>query len=340
MPDNPTLRDSIARCYGISAMELRPLEGGHFSHVFEYSAQGQACILRITPPNADVNRLAMQAILEWLAFLAEHGGPVVRPLRSLSGSLIEVINSDEQEYLAVAFEKAPGVLAEGMSPGEWSDDLFQALGRTVGHCHRVAQNYMPARAELKRPEWDWGTNCFNPTEALVGADRLILEKRRQVLTHIQALPKERQSYGLAHLDLHFGNFFVDIPDQKIVLFDFDDCAYGWFIMDIAMLLFDVLVVYDGAERQDFGERFLLNLLRGYQKQMPIHRFWVCQLPHFLKLLEIGLYAMLYRDYDPGTADWWVSRFMPGRRERIEQGQPYVELDFEAVYARATSAGQP
>ena len=335
---DPTLLADISELYGVSPDALHPATGGHFSHVFEYSAHGQACILRITPPNTDVDRHAMQAILEWLAFLAEQGGPVVRPLRSLSGSLIEAVAFAEQTYLAVAFEKAPGVLAEGMSPGEWSDELIQALGCTVGHCHRLAQQYFPARPELKRPQWDSGTSCFNPKEALVDADRLILEKRTQVLNHIQALPKEVESYGLAHLDLHFGNFFVDIPHQKIVLFDFDDCAYGWYIMDLAMLLFDVLVVYDGADRREFGERFLLNLLRGYITQVQVSSFWISQLPHFLKLLEIGLYAMLYREYDTSTADWWVSRFMPGRRERIEQDLPYVELDFEVIFNRVLSFG--
>jgi Ser/Thr protein kinase RdoA (MazF antagonist) len=36
--------------------------------------------------------------------------------------------------------------------------------------------------------------------------------------------RSRNSYGLAHMDLHFGNFFVDMGQQRIQLFDFDDCA--------------------------------------------------------------------------------------------------------------------
>ena len=102
---------------------------------------------------------------------------------------------------------------------------------------------------------------------------------------------------LTHMDLHFGNFFVGIHSQRVTLFDFDDCAYGWYIMDIAMLLFDVLVVYDQPDHQQFGQRFLTNVLRGYIPSMPDSAFWVEQLPLFLKLLEISLFITLYRGDD-------------------------------------------
>lgn len=243
--------------------------------------------------------------------------------------------SEDQTYIVSVFEKAPGILAEGMLPTDWSDELFQSLGRAVGKCHRLAQGYVPARAEFRRPEWDDTGNCFNPRESLPDADPLILERRAWVLAHLQSLPKDGASYGLAHLDLHFGNFFIDRAQRRIFLFDFDDCAYGWYMMDIAMLLFDVLVVYADADRLSFGARFLEQVLCGYHTQMELSGFWVSQLPHFLKLLEIGVYAMLYQGYDPATADEWVRTFMRERRHRIEHELPYVDLDFAAVYSKVT-----
>jgi Ser/Thr protein kinase RdoA (MazF antagonist) len=320
---HPILIDLFAGLYGVSPSELQPVAGGHFSDVYEYHDGRQACILRITPPDPDIDSLSMQAVLEWLAFLSAHDGPAPHPVRSKSGKLIESIEHGGRVYLAGAFEKAPGVLAEGTSLADWSDALFRALGRALGCCHRVAQIYVPARAEFRRPAWDGAANCFNPRWALEDADCAILRKRVQVLPLIQALPKDRESYGLAHLDLHFGNFSVDAAQEQIVFLDWDDCAYGWYAMDVAMLLFDALVVYDGPERQQFAARFLENLLAGYRAQMPFRSFWVGQLPHFTKLLEIGVYLMLYRDCAPDTADGWEARFMPGRRDRIERDVPYV-----------------
>lgn len=138
------------------------------------------------------------------------------------------------------------------------------------------------------------------------------------------------------MDLHFGNFFVDTANQQITLFDFDDCAYGWYIMDIAMLLFDVLVVYASSDRLQFGERFLVNVLRGYYEQMPANRFWIRELPRFIKLVEIGVYLMLCKDYDPETTDEWAGKFMPGRRDRILNDVSYIDLDFDTIFDKAVA----
>jgi amicoumacin kinase len=325
--------DMIASRYGIASSELTALTGGHFASVYGFNSQGQDCILRITPQDQDVNLRSTRLILEWLVFLAEHGGPVGKPIRSLRGNLIEPVQQGDQTVLSTAFKKAPGVLAEEMQPEEWSDELFQSLGYAIGCCHRIACQYTPPE-EDRRPIWDQVVNCFNPLEDLQGVDAIILDKRRLILDWIARLPVTSECYGLAHLDLHFGNFFVDAASSKITLFDFDDCAYGWYLMDLAMLLFDGLVVYGGSARQRFGEHFLEHLLRGYVSQKSLEPFWVAQFPLFLKLLEIGVYIMLYRNYDPADSAGWAGKFMPGRKQLIEQDTPYVSLDFDQVFRKA------
>jgi len=51
---------------------------------------------------------------------------------------------------------------------------------------------------------------------------------------------------------------------------------------------------------------------------------------FLKLRELSLYAVIHAHMNPGEPDGWLSRkFMQGRRERIEQALPFVELDFSS-----------
>lgn len=330
MKIDASILETIAKLYKTTPHSLIPLPGGHFSFVYEYHINKCPYILRITPPNDDINLRSMQSALTWMAFLARHNGPVTRPIPSCNGKLIERIAKGHRVYLAVSFEKASGELAEGMALSNWNDELFQELGRTLGKTHRIAQTYIPPSSEFLRLNWDEPTNCFNPISALVDAESFILEKRDQILKSVGSLPREKGDYGLTHLDLHFGNFFVDLARKKITFFDFDDCGYGWYAMDIAMLLFDVLVVYGGSQPERFGERFLQNLLLGYRREKAFNSFWVKQLPNFLKLVEIGVYAMLYRTYDPASADEWVKKFMPGRKERIEQEIAYVNLNFDEI----------
>lgn len=327
---HPDLIPMIAGLYNTTPGQLKMVEGGHFSTVFEYKQEGKGRILRVTPPNPDIDLGAMRSILAWMDFLSTHDGPVPRLVRSQNGNPFEVIAFEGETYLASVFERAPGILAEGMALESWSDELFQALGKTLGRCHQIAGRYSPV-AQDQRPTWDRAVNCFNPIKDLEDADVIILDKRSAVMSKMEGLPKAAVNFGLAHMDLHFGNFFVDIDNKQFTLIDFDDCAYGWYMMDIAMLLFDVLVVYSGENRLKFGRRFLENILLGYYTHTPTDVFWIYQLPHFLKLVEIGVYLMLYRDYDPESTDEWVGKFMAGRRERILGEIPYVELDFEDVY---------
>jgi Ser/Thr protein kinase RdoA (MazF antagonist) len=325
--------NSIAARYGIAASELTALAGGHAAQVYSFNFRDRDYILRITPPNEEITLHSTRQILEWLAFLTDRAGPVSKPIRSLQGNLIEQVQSAGQLYLATAFEKAPGVLAERLQLEQWSDELFQSLGRAIGSCHRIACQYAPPE-EYRRPVWEQVGNCFNPLDDLDGVNPMLLEKRRLLLDAIAHLPVNPDCYGLAHLDLHFGNFFVDIPSAQITFFDFDDCAYGWYLMDLAMLLFDVLVVYGGSDREGFGERFLEHLLRGYLSQKSLDPACAVQFPLFLKLVELGLYIMLYRIDDPADLEEWGSKFMPGRRLRVEQDIPYVNLDYEKILGRA------
>ena len=206
------------------------------------------------------------------------------------------------------------------------------LQRTVGRMHALAKGYTPRAESLRRPEWDRGGNLFSPAKPLEGALAALGGKREAVLRQIARLPKGRDVFGLIHADLHFGNFFVDGESGPITFIDFDDCAYGWYVMDTAMLLFDSQVLYPGADKDGFAEHFLRCYLKGYLPENPLGGFWLRQLPHFLKLLEINVYAVVHRAYTAGSQDGWIGKFMPGRQARLENDVPYVGTDFERVAA--------
>ncbi|MCA9910906.1 MAG: phosphotransferase [Anaerolineae bacterium] len=302
------------------------MTGGHYAQVYEWHQAGQDFVLKIAPQADENDLLSMHAMLEWLAYLAAYNAPIVRPVYSQQRNLIETIQKDGRTYLISASEEISGVRAEVLPPKAWDAPLIQQLGRVLGHCHALAETYVPRIPAFVRPQWDQTTNCFNPIDALATAETFLLEKRAQVLHTIQSLPKDRDSHGLAHLDIHFANFIVDTEQGEIVLIDFDDCAYGWYVMDIAMLLFDVLVVYADQKRDVLRRRFLKALLDGYRQEKPLSAFWVNQLPAFLKLLEIGVFAMVAPGYDLATCqDKWVNTFMAGRERRIREDVPYLDL---------------
>jgi Ser/Thr protein kinase RdoA (MazF antagonist) len=113
---------------------------------------------------------------------------------------------------------------------------------------------------------------------------------------------------------------------RITLFDFDECAYSWFANDLAIVLF--YIVMDAADWPAFTREFLTHFLRGYRRASRLDTRWLLEFPHFLKLREIELYAVMHRDFDVSNIDnEWCARFMQGRKDRIEQDVPFIDFDF-------------
>lgn len=329
---NEMLKELAAKRFNIDPAALTPLTGGHSALVFGYSHAGQDRVLKLVPPDAGIKRADFEANLDWQAYLASTTGAAVQPLPAPSGRLVEVLPVDGQDWLAAVFARAGGVLAEHLTLADWDDTLFTALGQALGRCHAAVRAYGPA-AEY-RPEWYGLDSCFNPISSLPGADPEVLAQWEKHFQQAVGFERSSSTYGPTHMDLHFGNFFVDLQRQKITFFDFDDCARGWYVMDIAMLLFDVLVLYRGENRTVFGENFLRQLLRGYARSVPVRLAWAGQLPVLLKLVESGVYLMSYRHYDGLASDDWLGWFMPGRRQAILDDRHYVELNFEGLITEA------
>ncbi|RPI33313.1 MAG: hypothetical protein EHM70_06425, partial [Chloroflexota bacterium] len=187
------------------------------------------------------------------------------------------------------------------------------------------------------PQWDEVGNCFHPLNELGDSEAAIREKRETLLKQIDAFPKGCQEYGIIHGDLHSENFLVDTASQSITVIDFDDCCTGWFLMDIAMNLFDMVVVYPGEDKDAFAGRFMKSYLKGYLEEKALDEVWIEQLPHFLKLLEIGVYTQVYAfaaREEPGS---WVGKFIAGRKSRLENDVPYVNVNFAQIL-KTISAG--
>ena len=68
-------------------------------------------------------------------------------------------------------------------------------------------------------------------------------------------------------------------------------------------------------------------MRGYTAENDLDPAWQQEIPHFMKLREIDLYAIILRDYDSLEGDKWVEGYMDGRKERIVNGVPYLAMDF-------------
>jgi Ser/Thr protein kinase RdoA (MazF antagonist) len=90
-------------------------------------------------------------------------------------------------------------------------------------------------------------------------------------------------------------------------------------------------VYGQPDPRAFAQEFMCHFLQGYARENRIDAVWLKEIPYFLKLREIDLYAIIHRSFDVNNLDDpWVAGFMRGRKERIENDVPYLDLDFESL----------
>jgi Ser/Thr protein kinase RdoA (MazF antagonist) len=316
---NDTILQETMRRYGILREHIHLLDSFE-SFIYEFDQDTGSYILRIAH-NSRRNEALIQGEVDWINYLVKGGVSAAKAVLSKNGNLVEVVDDGQGgAFLATAFVKAQG----GAPWDLWSPKLYETYGNLIGRMHSLSKQYQPARSAWKRPAWD--DEMFEFVDRyLPESESTAKRKYKEVCAHVNSLPKGREEYGMTHQDPHGNNLFVDETGQ-ITLFDFDECAYNWFINDIAIVLF--YIVQDAEDWPAFTKEFMTNFLRGYVLACPLDPKWLKEIPHFLKIREIELYAVMHRDFDvTNIEDEWCARFMQGRKLKIEQDTPYIDLDF-------------
>ena len=343
---NDSILHEAMRRYRIAKYGVKALEAVE-NFVYEFERDGQGYILRIGH-SFRKSEAFIQGEVDWINYLARAGVSVARAVPSENEKLVEVIDDGQGgQFLVTAF-----VRAAGQPPWDagWTPERFEAYGRLLGKMHALAVDYQPIAA-WKRPEWDDASMKF--VDLYLPASEVIARQEYQsLLEHIYSLSKDKTSYGLIHQDAHQNNFFIDV-NGALTLFDFDDCAYSWFMNDIAIVLFYIsLDAYELGYPtvESFTKEFVTHFLKGYRQACTLDSTWLKEIPTFLKLRELELYAVVFRDFDikdiehwsvdsfklipnfdvNSGNDMWIANFMQHRKMRIEQGLPFIDFDFESL----------
>lgn len=315
---NDRIRREAGARFGVDGDEMEALDGFE-SFIYRYGPDISFRILRIAHSTRRSGKL-IQGEVDWIRCLAEHGIPVADAVPSPGGNLVEFIPDGQGgHFLATSFR---GIRGKAPWDFGWSRELFLQYGELIGKMHRLAKSYEPAAGS--RPSWN-SAELGGDIPGMIPADQEAVRKRFAELEDtIASFPRGNDSFELVHYDAHGGNMLIDARGI-INLFDFDDCCLSWYACDIAIVLF--YMVTNAPDPDGAAERFLVPFLTGYSRENRLDRKWLESLPLFLKLREINLYSVIHRSMDPDSLTGWCAAFMDGRRKRIEEGIPFLGIDF-------------
>jgi len=296
---------------------------GFENFVYAFSRDGREYILRIGHALRRSENL-VRGEVDWINYLSDGGVTVARATPSLAGNLIETLDDGQgSHFVTAAFARAYG-------EQPWfvrTPAFYRSYGRLLGKMHALTQHYQPPDPAWKRIEWD-DPLLQAAVWKLPDCEAGVKQRYRELLNHLNSLPKNPACYGLIHQDAHAANFLMD-EAGTLTLYDFDDCAYSWYANDIAIALF--YMVLEAPEGPPFAGEFMPHFLEGYREEYTIEERWLREIPHFLKQREIELYGVIYDAFGPDPVeDEWCLNYMRGRRERIEQAVPFGEVVSESA----------
>ena len=215
-------------------------------------------------------RTAVASELAWLDALARETTVSVQiPQHSLDGEMIVV---GKQTGMPASYPVTVLSWLDGqiLPQDRRSPHHFYRLGQLVAKLHDHAQHWTPG-FELDRPLYD-STSVLR-TDNIFGEEAVTykqlpedvqeyLQRLYEQLQEVeQRLGKSSNQFGLIHSDLSFGN--VLFTTDAVLPIDFDDCGFGYYLYDLAVIL------AGPWERPGFQQR-RDAFLQGYRE--------ICELP--------------------------------------------------------------
>ena len=245
-------------------------------------SDGRRFALRINRPGYQTPQ-AIRSELAWMASLHEGGVRTPRPVLGTDGDPLQTAATVTGEMrTAVMFEWIDGVPLSAVAEVE----PWERLGELMARLHTHARAWK--RPDwFTRPAWDaealvgddprWGPP--DPHHVFTAEDRAVLEaSRAEVQARLDAIGTDSDRFGLIHSDVGFENVLVG-GDGGVVIIDFDDSGYSWYMHDLAVPLYPHEASGGLGKRRD-------ALVKGYRGVRELGEESLFELPTFLMARRI------------------------------------------------------
>jgi Ser/Thr protein kinase RdoA (MazF antagonist) len=221
----------------------------------------------------------IQYELDVLLHLDRKGIPVSIPIAGKDGSLLHRILQPEGPRYAVLF-----TYAEGEQPGALSETHARLFGTATAELHAASDGFLThhERFGLDLDHLvDQPLSAALPFLAHRPDDQLYLRELATRICHrIEAVQAEL-NFGFCHGDLHSINAAFD--GEKVTMFDFDCCGFGWRSYDIAVYRWLLEMRNLASNWQPF--------LEAYQERRPLNPIDLSAVPLFVTARYIWILGL-------------------------------------------------
>lgn len=316
--------------FDINTSDIKTNEIGNSTNlIYDIENKNKKYILRISKQTYEYLP-QYEAEIDYLNYLFTKGINVSEVIPSINNKLVEVIVYNNEHYFISLFTKANGHHPQIDNLDEWNEELFYQWGKTMGKIHFVTKDYKYPTHEVKRKQWNEDI-YFKETYDLSKSDYELAEIWTKIVNEIDELPKDKNSYGIIHNDFHQYNFFI--YNDKITVFDFDDCLYSWYICDIAIAIYhslQTISVTNKNERESFEIKFIENFIKGYLSENYISKEWLKKIPLFLEYRRICSYKFFLKLWEDNELSEFQKEYLSNMRYNIVNRLSYNNIEFDML----------
>jgi len=275
--------------YGLSGYTFSLIERDCLPVNIVYSCEKEDATSKIFRVGfrGDKNNYDYLSETEFIRYLHENGGAVANVIDSKNGNLFEEIIYDSNVYFICVFEKAKGQsLVENdyqYRKGAPITEYYYACGKVLGKLHQLSKSYTP----IYRRENYLEAFPAEDFDALI-PDSLSLCKQK-IFALLKTLGETDQGhdvYGMIHGDFNSENYNIDSETGQITVFDFDNCCFGWYMLDLANLWIHGMDWVDEEPNADVRKQhmdsFFKAVIAGYRTETALDDATLLTLPLFLQ----------------------------------------------------------
>ena len=237
----------------------------------------------------------IEAELEYINHLLAHGVNANRPVPSLSGDLVERVETGLGVFHAVFFEE---VVGEHIESDELGLNGFRLWGGALARVHEVGEGLEISGA----PSW---ADHLDSIMSIAGDNPVLLSEVKK-LEKILSRYNQTRNYGLIPFDFELDD--INWIGESLGFMDFDDFCYHWHAADIAFALRDLYG--DRMTGLDPDDSRFRSFIEGYRGVKGIPDEELERIPVFIKLHNLYMYSRIQWAYedDPGQdePDWVVN----------------------------------
>lgn len=200
----------------------------------------------------------IQEELELLLLLKGNNLTISYPIADKNGNFIQEINAPEGLRYAVFF-----TFAEGKKMRFMSNESCFAVGSLMAKIHTITSgkkiNRIDYNSDILLHQAYQHITSFFPED--LEEMQYIRKIGNQISKSFKETDWSENQKGIVHLDIWYDNLSVN-NENEIIIFDFDNCGNGEFILDVAYFCKQLFFIESDKKEYEIKVQSFLN---GYQQ---------------------------------------------------------------------------